>query len=539
MKQHTLAAAFTLFQLFLLFAVSNLWLLPIVASLLAIASFSEVWTRLYCGSQPYLRGVVLAVLALVYVARVVGLLQMQQAYGVFELFAISLICAQVYVLQRRHKSKLPDYFPGLGILTTAFIFAQPDVGLRREVMILLSGFISLFVLLLLSPASVSDVRLSIARRDSRSRVVLFLAVFIAFVGWFFTGILERTTPHATQVLIKVSETRSLTYQGSTLQYVSEGGLNSIQQQQLTDSLGVALTIYSDRAPGYLRGASFDFFDGRRWRDYQPNARTQIAPTRSPAIGSVAKGAAFLLQEKLSDKRYEMVVESDPRRGSQIFQSLGTAVIAGEPTSTTLLIDSHGIARSGISNRAPYHLLVNIQSDERPSEYYLKQISKPVYDNDGPTLKALSREIVGDAATTTEKIARVEKVFRDNFDYSLYQKRNNIQDAMSPLADFLLRQRRGHCEYFATATCALLRFQGVPCRFTVGYRVYDMNEDEEWLHPIDGLPPDPTNLPQGCSFAPRCKFATDACRKESVGMYKTQDGHDCRCCRIEAVMKGED
>ena len=78
-------------------------------------------------------------------------------------------------------------------------------------------------------------------------------------------------------------------------------------------------------------------------------------------------------------------------------------------------------------------------------------------------------------------------------------------------------------------------------YTIGLfgAIPDMNEDEEWLHPIDGLPPDPTNLPQGCSFAPRCKFATDACRKEPIGVYKTQDGHDCRCCRIEAVMKGED
>ena len=78
-------------------------------------------------------------------------------------------------------------------------------------------------------------------------------------------------------------------------------------------------------------------------------------------------------------------------------------------------------------------------------------------------------------------------------------------------------------------------------YTVGLfgAIPDMNEDEEWLHPIDGLPPDPTNLPHGCSFAPRCKYATDACRKEPISMYKTQDGHDCRCCRIEAVMKGED
>lgn len=78
-------------------------------------------------------------------------------------------------------------------------------------------------------------------------------------------------------------------------------------------------------------------------------------------------------------------------------------------------------------------------------------------------------------------------------------------------------------------------------YTIGLfgAIPDMNEDEEWLHPIDGLPPDPTDLPPGCSFAPRCKFATDECRKESNSMYKTEDGHDCRCCRIDAVKKGED
>ncbi len=33
-----------------------------------------------------------------------------------------------------------------------------------------------------------------------------------------------------------------------------------------------------------------------------------------------------------------------------------------------------------------------------------------------------------------------------------------------------------------------------------------------LRPIPGLMPDPTNLPKGCAFAPRCPYATDACRE---------------------------
>ena len=42
---------------------------------------------------------------------------------------------------------------------------------------------------------------------------------------------------------------------------------------------------------------------------------------------------------------------------------------------------------------------------------------------------------------------------------------------------------------------------------------DMTKNERRLHPIDGLMPDPTQLPEGCPFAPRCSKATDRCRKE--------------------------
>ena len=37
---------------------------------------------------------------------------------------------------------------------------------------------------------------------------------------------------------------------------------------------------------------------------------------------------------------------------------------------------------------------------------------------------------------------------------------------------------------------------------------------EKLHPIQGLMPDPSNLPKGCTFAERCPYATDKCRSRS-------------------------
>ena len=42
---------------------------------------------------------------------------------------------------------------------------------------------------------------------------------------------------------------------------------------------------------------------------------------------------------------------------------------------------------------------------------------------------------------------------------------------------------------------------------------DLKSKSRRLNAIPGLMPDPTNLPEGCVFAERCKYATDLCRRE--------------------------
>lgn len=56
----------------------------------------------------------------------------------------------------------------------------------------------------------------------------------------------------------------------------------------------------------------------------------------------------------------------------------------------------------------------------------------------------------------------------------------------------------------------------------------IDDDSDRLHPIEGLPPDPANLPQGCKFSPRCPHATEACRSGEIEMYEVTPGHLCRC-----------
>ena len=61
----------------------------------------------------------------------------------------------------------------------------------------------------------------------------------------------------------------------------------------------------------------------------------------------------------------------------------------------------------------------------------------------------------------------------------------------------------------------------------------MNEDVEFLHPIEGLPPDPANLPKGCPFAPRCPRATDECRMDKpIPVTMVEEGHTTKCLRYK-------
>ena len=49
-----------------------------------------------------------------------------------------------------------------------------------------------------------------------------------------------------------------------------------------------------------------------------------------------------------------------------------------------------------------------------------------------------------------------------------------------------------------------------------------------LNPIQGLVPDPANLPAGCKFNPRCPMAKDRCRCEEPPVVELSPGHTVRC-----------
>lgn len=49
-----------------------------------------------------------------------------------------------------------------------------------------------------------------------------------------------------------------------------------------------------------------------------------------------------------------------------------------------------------------------------------------------------------------------------------------------------------------------------------------------LDAIPGAVPHPLDLPKGCKFAPRCKYATDRCREKEPELAEMEPGHKVRC-----------
>ena len=49
-----------------------------------------------------------------------------------------------------------------------------------------------------------------------------------------------------------------------------------------------------------------------------------------------------------------------------------------------------------------------------------------------------------------------------------------------------------------------------------------------LKPIEGLMPDPSNLPQGCKFSPRCPYATKECLEKPAVLTEVEPGHFVQC-----------
>jgi transglutaminase-like putative cysteine protease len=86
------------------------------------------------------------------------------------------------------------------------------------------------------------------------------------------------------------------------------------------------------------------------------------------------------------------------------------------------------------------------------------------------------QITGDTSNPYQAAVRIEQWLERNREYSLSvsRPRGNVADA------FLFDMQAGYCTYYATTMVTMLRTQGVPARFVVGYTPGERVDEDRWV-----------------------------------------------------------
>ncbi len=149
-----------------------------------------------------------------------------------------------------------------------------------------------------------------------------------------------------------------------------------------------------------------------------------------------------------------------------------------PRGVSAVAIHHGAARVnrwGVVSRAPMQPADRIQF--RGGQGAVFPLAPPeAEDRAVPhdllrVLQPIARAWVVDTDNAHDKLVAIEQHLANEFEYSLEFEAHAHED---PIVTFLTEQRRGHCEYFASAMVLLSRSIGIPARVVGGYRVWERN-----------------------------------------------------------------
>jgi transglutaminase-like putative cysteine protease len=374
---------------------------------------------------------------------------------------------------------LPRWLVPSALTTSFFAFDLPAYGV--EVRLILLGSLAAAV-----PAFASWKASSYRKGTSRYEQVLGLGIIglMSLCTWGLIDAWSLSLPEVQTWFVQTVGQR-LPAHGSTRIYVNSGNLNAIRSEVLFDPNRTALRVFSESRPGYLASRRFDEYQNGVWilkGDRQrnvgerPSASQVLTPTlRRPDVISAPplNANTFIIDgQEMPKQVYSYRVRNDPRRGPVYFSSLGLRAVQGHGDS--LSVDNQQSIRGGIRVTSDYTIfthptqtLVRLDPEERRQLTQVPEAFQSV-------LERVSAEIPGDVRSFNTKVESIRRFFQNEFRYSTARFSTPNHD--DPLAYFLTTRPAAHCEFFASATVLLLRAQGIPARYSTGYRVMELEEE---------------------------------------------------------------
>jgi transglutaminase-like putative cysteine protease len=213
---------------------------------------------------------------------------------------------------------------------------------------------------------------------------------------------------------------------------------------------------------YLRGAVYSRFDGDSWRSAGTPTRFLPRAGFHYITGSAARGAPLSVAE----------ITLEPSDHPALF-SYGQPVVL-EGALGAVLADGEGnlsLSQAGHSTlRYSVQFAPGVLSPRQPDPPGKGYLAIPDGFED---VRTLGREVAGEEGTDADRAARLLRLFRSGFRYT-------VADPAASLREFLFSKRAGFCEHYASALALLLRSSGIPSRVAVGYLGGEWNELGQYL-----------------------------------------------------------
>ncbi|NPA13896.1 MAG: DUF3488 domain-containing transglutaminase family protein [Aquificae bacterium] len=313
----------------------------------------------------------------------------------------------------------------LNLTVVSLYFADLSYG----IVLFLYLFVSLFFFLLLSFSRHS-------LPDGKVVKTLLKLASLIYIGIFLLGtVLFFILPRPAKPIFQIVKTQKTTAEIGFTDEINLGEISRIQQNDVV-VFRAKLNRYTEGKP-YWRGNVLEKFNGKSWVSVKESYTRRVEYTGVPVVEEILLnpyGGKFIFAygfaqralkpfNLIRDKNKLIFLSRKP-----IFQPTKVKVIANTAVRVELM------------NKK---LLLELPPQ---TQKLAKKILKKLHLKEGTSLKVA--------------LKRLDNYF-SHFEYSLTTPAKNLEE-------FLIKYKKGNCEYFASAAAVLLRALGYPSRVVIGF-----------------------------------------------------------------------
>ncbi len=291
-------------------------------------------------------------------------------------------------------------------------------------------------------------------RSERFSPVIWIMLFIpaGFIG--YTGHIGL---HQLQLLIeeKGFERFMNSYTGDADPYRSITAIGDIGTLKLSDR--ILFRVKQEEAEAhtsfYLREASYNMYEFSRW--FAIGA--EFIPVQPQSDGTTWRLPFSVNSEPDTSHPSTLTVSSYLRKGKGLLNLPTGAFQIEQLPVLKMKINPLGAVRiedgpALISYKVKSDTLAYLDYPPDKRDFYITK-------KEESAIKEIVKNLELVSISPENRLERISQFFHEKFRYSLTYKPKKRKN--TPLTDFLLGSRSGHCEYFATATVMLLRASGIP------------------------------------------------------------------------------